>query len=69
MSQGQSGNSATFKLTGKRAGSTIATATVTTSSNAYSLLKVTNSLGFDQVVLGAFDPDGQWVADDLGVAN
>lgn len=70
VSQGSSGgNTASFKLVGKRAGHTVRTATTTTTTNAYTLLKVTAPGGMNKVVLSANDPDRHWVADDLAVHN
>ena len=56
---------ATFTLVGRRAGKVVDTAVATTTTGAWTRLRVTSDRGIIKVVLQAADPDGTWAADDL----
>jgi hypothetical protein len=69
VSQGAATGTATFTLIGKRGAQTIQTASASTPTSDWVLLKVHARNGFSRVILRASDPNGVWVADDLGIQN
>ena len=58
---------ATFTMVAKRAGNTVDTAEVTTTTEDWALLRVSAPRGIRKVVLNADDPDDAWAADDLTI--